>query len=135
MTFDLTAVVQQLNGEYPCRETQFSTLSSLLGHPSFPSPPAAFLTGFPATGKAAVTRVFLEAIKAKYVWVDCGETFTSSLLFDRIVNKIRKIGDRDLPRLKMSTDINNFVVEAQKALEGIEGKVVLVHHRRIQVNK
>jgi Cdc6-like AAA superfamily ATPase len=123
---DLAAAVQKLKETYPCRDSQFAKLSSLLGHPSFSSPSAICLTGFPATGKSTVTRSFLDAINAEYVWVDCGEAFSSALLFDRIVNKFRQIGERDLPRLKMTMDINSLVVEVHKALEGIQGKVVLV---------
>jgi hypothetical protein len=56
--------------------------------------------------------------------VDCSETISSALLFDQIVNKLR--GLRDLPRLKMVADINNFVVEVRCALEELDGKVILV---------
>lgn len=60
----------------------------------------------------------------EYIWVDCSETISSALLFDQIVNKLR--GLRNLPRLKMVADINNFVVEVHRALEELDGKVILV---------
>lgn len=56
--------------------------------------------------------------------MDCSETISSALLFDRIVNKLR--GLRDLPRLKMVADINNFVIEVHRALDALDGKVILV---------
>lgn len=62
----------------------------------------------------------------QFVWIDCSETFTSALLFDRIVNKLRELGGGDGPRLKGSGDVNHFVVETHRALEGLTGKVVLV---------
>ena len=62
---------------------------------------------------------------AQFVWVDCSETFTSALLFDRIVNKLKELGG-DGARVKGSGDVNNFVVEVHRALEGLTGKVILV---------
>jgi Cdc6-like AAA superfamily ATPase len=126
MTIDLHAVIKELNDTYPCREAQFSSLASVLGHPSLPSPPALYLTGFPGTGKRTVTRAFLEALNLEYVWVDCAETISSALLFDRVVNGLRGIGGREIPRLRMGTGINNFVVEVHDALRGLDGKIVLV---------
>jgi hypothetical protein len=128
MSVDVDAIIAELNASYPCRESQFSTLFSVIGSPSFPCPATICLTGFPATGKSSVTRAFLDATEMEYAWVDCAETFTSALLFDRIVNKLREIGERSLSRLKMMGDINNFVVQVHKALEGLHGKVFLVCH-------
>ena len=124
MTIQVDAILEQLNTTYPCREVQFSALLSVIGHSSFPSPPAVCLTGFPATGKSTITRAFLQAMNTEYVWVDCSETISSALLFDRIVNRLR--GLRDLPRLKVAADINNFVVEVHRALDELDGKVILV---------
>src|SRR5947207_12411448 len=127
MTADsLESVPKDLTSKYPCRETQISSLCSILGHPSFPSPPAICITGFPASGKSSVTRAFLDGMKIQYAWIDCGETFTSPLFFDRVVNSLRRIASDDHSRVKMTGDINNFVVETQKALENIQGKVVVV---------
>jgi hypothetical protein len=64
----------------------------------------------------------------KYAWVDCSETITSALLFDRIVNVLRGLGKADVSRVKMPGDINNFVVEVQKAWERLKGKIVLVYY-------
>ena len=61
-----------------------------------------------------------------FVWVDCRETFTSALFFDQVINKLRELGGEDTSRLKGSGDVNNFVVEVQRALEGLTGKVILV---------
>ena len=124
MTIPVDAILEQLNTTYPCREAQFSALFSAIGHSSFPSPPAVCLTGFPATGKSSITRAFLEAMNIEYVWVDCSETISCALLFDRIVNKLR--GLKTLPRLKMAADINNFIVEVHRALDELDGKVILV---------
>ena len=126
MTVEVNAIVRELNTAYPCREAQFSALSAVIGHSSFPSPPAICLTGFPACGKSSITRAFLEAMESEFAWVDCSETFSSALLFDRIVNKLRALGGRDLPRIKLLADINNFVVEAHRALEGLKGNIFLV---------
>ena len=125
MTIDLSTVVEELNETYPCRETQFSSLSSLIGHPSYPSPPAIWVIGSPAGGRSTITRAFLDATKTHFCWVDCRETFTSSLLFDRIVNALR-IFKGEEQRIKMSGEVNNFVVEVHKLLDTIQGKVVLV---------
>jgi hypothetical protein len=126
MAIEGNEVIEKLKAVYPCRDSQFSALSSVLGHPSFPSVPAIFLAGFPASGKSTITRAFLEAIHAKFVWVDCKETFTSALLFNRIVNKLRRLGGRELPSLKVPSDLNSFAIEVARALEGLKGKVVLV---------
>jgi hypothetical protein len=126
MTIDLLPTIEALTSTYPCREAQFSALSALLGHASFPSPPAICLTGFPASGKRTVTRAFLEVMSLQFAWVDCSETFTSALLFDRIVNKLRDLGQGDGSRVRGSGDINNFVVEVHRALEGLKRKVILV---------
>lgn len=126
MTVDFDAIIEELNDAYPCREAQFSALSSFIGHMSFPGPPVICLTGAPATGKCTITRAFLEATNTDFAFVDCSETFSSMLLFDRIVNRLRQIGRRQLPRLKVSGDINNFVVEVQNALAGLTGRIVLV---------
>lgn len=126
MTIDVALTIEDLTTTYPCREAQFSALSSVLGHSSFPSPPAICLTGFPASGKRTITRAFLDSMSIQFVWIDCSETFTSALLFDRIVNKLRELGGGDGPRLKGSGDVNHFVVETHRALEGLTGKVVLV---------
>ena len=126
MTVDIDAIIGELNNAYPCRKVQFLALSSFIGHPSFPRPPAICLTGFPATGKCTVTRAFLEATETEFAWVDCSETFSTASLFDRIINRLREIGDMKIPRLKMSGDINNFVVEVQNALMSLKGKVILV---------
>ena len=125
MTVQIDAILEQLNTTYPCREVQFSALLSVIGHSSFPSPPAVCLTGIPATGKSTIARAFLEAMTTRFAWVDCKETISSSLLFDRIVNQLR--GLRDLPRLKMAGDMNNFVIEVHRALDGLNGKVILVY--------
>jgi putative protein kinase ArgK-like GTPase of G3E family len=127
MTVELDAIVRELNTAYPCREVQFSALSAVIGHSSLPSPPAICLTGFPASGKSTITRAFLEAMETEFAWVDCSETFSSALLFDRIVNKLRELGGRDLPRIKLLADINTFAVEVHKALEGLKGKIILVN--------
>jgi origin recognition complex subunit 5 len=126
MTVEVNAILEELNSVYPCREAQLFALSSVIGHASFPSPPAVCLTGFPTSGKSIITRAFLNAIGTKYVWVDCSETISSALLFDRIVNKLRGLGGRDLSRVKMLADINNFVVQVQRVLESFNGKVILV---------
>jgi hypothetical protein len=126
MSVDLDAVLKELNAAYPCRETQFAALSSVLGHSSLPSPSAICLTGLPATGKRTITRVFLEAMDIEHVWVDCAETISSALLFDRIVNGLRAIGTQDPSRIRMGSAINNFVVEAHKTLKDVQGKVVIV---------
>ena len=126
MTIELDRVVAELNEAYPCRETQFSALSSVLGQTSFASPPAICLTGFPSAGKGTITRAFLVAMDIEFAWVDCSETFSSALLFDRIVNSLRQLGDRHLPRVKLSTDINNFAVETCNALRGLKDKAILV---------
>ena len=129
MTIDLDPILENLTNTYPCRLPQFTSLSSLLGPPSFPSPPSICLTGFPATGKSTITRAFLEAVKMNYVWIDCGEIITSALLFDRIVNRLKALGEGDgrLDRGKMmGGDVNSFVVEVQRVMEGLKGKVILV---------
>lgn len=64
-----------------------------------------------------------------YVWIDCGEIITSALLFDRIVNRLKALGEGDgrLDRGKMmGGDVNSFVVEVQRVMEGLKGKVILV---------
>ena len=126
MTIDVVPTIEDLSITYPCREPQFSALSSVLGHSSLPSPPAICLTGFPASGKRTITRAFLESMTAQFVWVDCSETFTSALLFDRIMNKLKELGGGDGARVKGSGDVNNFVVGVHRALEGLTGKVILV---------
>ena len=126
MTVDVAPTIEDLAAIYPCREAQFSALSSVLGHPSFPSPPAICLTGFPASGKSTITRAFLQSMGAPFVWVDCSETFTSALLFDRIVNKLKELAGGDGWRMKGSGDMNQFVVEVHRALERLTGKVILV---------
>jgi Cdc6-like AAA superfamily ATPase len=122
----LKSVSEELARKYPCRETQISSLCCALGHPSFPNPPAIYVTGFPASGKTSVTRAFFEALSLQYVWIDCGETFTAPLLFDRIVNSLRRISTEEYSRVKMSGDINHFAVETQNAMERIQGKVTIV---------
>ena len=131
MTVELDAITQSLNTRYPCREAQVSSLLSVIGHSSFPTPQATCLTGFPATGKATITRALLQAMNTEFVWVDCNETISSPLLFDRIVNGIRMVSkETQLERVKMSADVNNFVVEVHRALEGlVSRKVILVPPR------
>jgi hypothetical protein len=62
----------------------------------------------------------------EHVWVDCAETISSALLFDRIVNGLRAIGAQDTSRTRTGTAINNFVVEVHKTLKDLQGKVVIV---------
>ena len=66
-------------------------------------------------------------------WVDCSETISSALLFDRIVNMLKGLEGREVTRVKMSGDINNFVVEVQRAMEELTGKVILVISISIEV--
>jgi hypothetical protein len=42
------------------------------------------------------------------------------------VNKLKELGGGDGARVKGSGDVNNFVVEVHRALEGMTGKVILV---------
>jgi len=118
-------VADELNKLYPCREDQFAALSSILGDPSLPSPPVVLLTGPPSQGKSTITDAFLDDIKAQSVWVDCSETLTSALLFNRIVNSLRALAEKE-SRVKMQGDLNKFTVEVHKALEALQGKVILV---------
>ena len=127
MNSDFDAILDELNRAYPCRELQFSTLHCVLGH-SFPSPSAMCLTGLPGSGKSTITRAFLEAFEIEFVWVACAETFTPALLFDRIVQGLRNLGGKGESSVRMSDDINNFVIETRKALKGLDGKMCLVSH-------
>lgn len=126
MTISLDAIVQDLNARYPCREPQFSALASVIGHSSLPSPPALCLTGFPATGKSTITRAFLDATNTTNAWVDCSETISSALLFDRIVDSLKVLSGQEVSRMKMSGGINNFVVEVHLAMDALKDKVILV---------
>jgi origin recognition complex subunit 5 len=111
----------------PCRDTQFGTLYSLLGHPNLPSPPSICLTGFPATGKRTVTRAFLDAVRVQYAWIDCAETVSSALLFYRVLHCLRKmVVETETEAGRVGGDINAFVVQVQKLMHQLQGKIVLV---------
>jgi hypothetical protein len=129
---DKAIVTNDLKTKHPCREAQFGALTSLLGHDSLPSPPAICLTGLPNCGKRTILRAALDSRATaqhavQSTWIDCRETFSSHLLFDRIVNRINDMKQpRPTERIKVLNDINSFVVEVTRALTAIEGKFILV---------
>jgi Cdc6-like AAA superfamily ATPase len=119
-------ILDALNEAYPCRETQLSALYSTLGNKEYPSPTAVCLTGVSGTGKSAITRAFLEAFEISFVWVDCLESFTPALLFDRILEGMRTLTDFPEPSLRRSEDTNQFIVELRTILAQVTSKVCLV---------
>jgi len=129
---DKTSTIDQLKTKYPCREAQFDSLISFLGHDSFPSPPALCLTGLPSSGKRTILRSTLDTLGSprhvvQSAWIDCREMFSSHLLFDRIVNRITDMKrPQQMERIKVLNDINNFVVQVTQALYGMTGKCILV---------
>jgi len=129
---DNTSTIDQLKRKYPCREAQFDSLISFLGHDSFPSPPALCLTGLPSSGKRTILRSTLETLGSsrdvvQNAWIDCRETFSSHLLFDRIVSRITDMKwPQQTERIKVLNDVNNFVVQVTRALDGLTGKCILV---------
>jgi hypothetical protein len=120
----------ELKTRHPCRDSQFDALTSFLDYR--PSPPAICLTGLPNSGKRTILRAALDSLATtphvvQSTWVDCGEAFSSHLLFDRIVNRINDMKQPPpTERIKVLNDINSFVVEVTRALTAIEGKFVLV---------
>lgn len=126
------SVTNDLKTKQPCRDSQFDALTCLLGHESLPSPPAICLTGLKNSGKRTILRAALDSLATpqqavQSTWVDCRETFSSHLLFDRIVNRINAMKQpQPTERIKVLNDINSFVVEVTRALNAIEGKFILV---------
>ena len=123
---ELPAELHSLLTIYPCRQTQFTSLFSLLGHDHLPSPPSICLAGFPCTGKRTVTRAFLEATGIKHAWIDCAETISSALLFYRIISALTRMTGQTGETARIGGDVNSFVVEVQKAMGKLQGKIVLV---------
>lgn len=74
-----------------------------------------------------MTRAFLDAVQVQYAWIDCAETVSSALLFQRIISCMRKItGRTDGEVGRVGGDVNAFVVEVQKLMDKLQGKIILV---------
>ena len=78
-----------------------------------------------------MTRAFLGATGIKFAYIDCAETISSALLFYRIVRCLRRMAVEEstattADMVRVGGDVNGFVVEVQRAMEKLKGKVVLV---------
>jgi hypothetical protein len=78
-----------------------------------------------------VTRAFLEATGIKFAYIDCAETISSALLFYRIVRSLRRMAVEEsmattADMVRIGGDVNGFVVEVQRAMDKLQGKIVLV---------
>ncbi|TLD31724.1 4-aminobutyrate aminotransferase [Venturia nashicola] len=71
-----------LNDQLPGRQVQIKTLATLF-NPSFPTPTSLVLHGLQATGKTAVTRAVLKALKTPHAVIDSRECITGRQLLER----------------------------------------------------
>ena len=78
-----------------------------------------------------MTRALLEATGIKFAYIDCAETISSALLFYRIVRCLRRMAMEEstapaADMVRIGGDVNGFVVECQRAMDKLQGKIVLV---------
>uniref|UniRef100_A0A4W3ISS3 Origin recognition complex subunit 5 n=1 Tax=Callorhinchus milii TaxID=7868 RepID=A0A4W3ISS3_CALMI len=72
-----------------CRDSQISTVLSIMGEPHHYSYPSIFVYGHTATGKTYVMQTLLKTCKLPHVIVNCVECFSSRMLFEQILNQLQ----------------------------------------------
>lgn len=82
--------VSEISEEYPCREEYISQLYRLFGSPAYRYPPSVYLHGPPGIGKTSILTKFLTHQNIIFAYIDCIEYYTSKLLLESILNKLRK---------------------------------------------
>ncbi|XP_056605377.1 origin recognition complex subunit 5 isoform X1 [Triplophysa dalaica] len=77
--------LRSLADRLPCRETQVTTLLSLMGEPDQYSYPSIFIYGHRATGKSHVVLSIMKDLELPHTFVDCVECVSPALLFHRVL--------------------------------------------------
>ncbi|KAI5852322.1 origin recognition complex subunit 5 C-terminus-domain-containing protein [Tricharina praecox] len=110
-------LLTSISERYPCRDSQLSQLSALIGDETSPSPSSFVLYGLEATGKTLILRALLQESEVSFSWLPCDECITARHLTERIAATVEAaldLGeDLGLPR---SQEVGALAVFLQAAL-------------------
>ena len=85
---DPDTIAASVSAQLPGRSAEALHLARLFGAPEEYTPPALFVYGNTATGKTAVLRALMSAMKAPYAYVNCAEAYAPRLAFEHILNQV-----------------------------------------------
>ncbi|CCX04234.1 Similar to Origin recognition complex subunit 5; acc. no. O43114 [Pyronema omphalodes CBS 100304] len=109
-------IFDAIESRYPCRTTQLTQLSALVGDNSLPSPPAFVLHGLEATGKTLILKTVLEESSASFSWISCHECITARQLTERIASTVASEVHPDAAAQK-AENVSNLTVFLQSVLK------------------
>lgn len=81
--------LEKISAQLPCRRRQLELLQALLGRRCSLAVPSLFIYGHTATGKSSTLKHLIPELKHKLVCVNCVECYSSRLLFETILLKLR----------------------------------------------
>ncbi|KAF2640652.1 hypothetical protein P280DRAFT_480166 [Massarina eburnea CBS 473.64] len=123
-------ILQTLNSEYPCRDSQIQQLAALYSQ-HLPSPPLLVAHGLTATGKTSIIKSYLRLSALPFAVVNSRECITGRHLLERIaaacLDALDEFGDEAVDRrpYARTENLSSLAVNLQRMLEA-RGKFVLV---------
>ncbi|KAH7117628.1 origin recognition complex subunit 5 C-terminus-domain-containing protein [Dendryphion nanum] len=122
-------LLDQLNREFPCRESQVRQLTALYSK-SLPSPSLLVAHGLTATGKSSIVKRYLQLVQIPHTIISSRECITGRHLLERTtVACLDALDDdghhMDRRQYARTESLNTLVVHLQEMLDGKE-KFVLV---------
>ncbi|PVH94575.1 hypothetical protein DM02DRAFT_572635 [Periconia macrospinosa] len=124
-------ILDTLQSQFPCRESQIQQLTTFYSEHHLPSPPLLVAHGLTATGKSSIIKSLLELSSLPHTIIRCRECITGRHLLERIVasslDALDAFGDEKIDRRRYARteNLSSLVVNLQRLLEG-RGKFVLV---------
>ncbi|CAI6328823.1 unnamed protein product [Periconia digitata] len=124
-------ILDTLQSEFPCRESQIQQLTAFYSEHHLPSPPLLVAHGLTATGKSSIIKSLLELSSLPHAVIRCRECITGRHLLERIVasclDALDTFGDEriDRKRFARTENLSSLAVNLQRLLEG-RNKFVLV---------
>lgn len=131
--------IAEISEKYPCREEYISQLYRLFGNLTYRYPPAVYLHGPPGAGKTTILQELLTHQNITYAYIDCIEYYTAKLLFETILNKLRKYEitkENNFQNYAECDSIEDFIEELNCLEHDRPYVLILKNHERINaINK
>ncbi|XP_036321148.1 origin recognition complex subunit 5 [Rhagoletis pomonella] len=109
-------ILNKVNERFPCRKKEIRVIAGLIGYSEEMLPAAIHIYGHTGTGKTALIKHFLsksilQRNKTNIAFVNCVENYTSRILFENVLDFVRRESDDQAVKTE---NLKDFVEELRR---------------------